>query len=142
MLHVSIGVLQNRLITQRSRMSRLLLVSRCRQERRTHLRAMLAVTLIILPPQQPRHTEEPLRILDTNRLAQPRRNQGLHPRIHTPRATSSLLDGSHTLGHIPLTRRRHHRTTGVHQQLRRANTPPQGILDTSTNNIWSTAKPL
>jgi hypothetical protein len=142
MLHVSIGVLQNRLIYQRSRMSRHL-VRRRRQERRTRLRAaMPAVTLITLLPQQPLPME-PRRIPVTNRLHRPLRNQGQHPRIHT-RAISSQLEGNRILvDHIPPTRRSHNRILmGVRLQLHRANTPPQGILDTSTNNIWSTAKPL
>jgi hypothetical protein len=145
MLPVSIGVLLNRLTSPQNLRTSSQVARRPRQERRTPripLQAMLVVTRIILPPQRVPMDLRTLVATQPTRLHPPPPHQGHSQRIHT-RPTSSLLAGKAT--HSLRTRRTHPRPSRIHtddrRRLPRARMPPQGILDTSTNNIWSIAKP-
>jgi hypothetical protein len=145
MLPVSTGVLLNRSMVLRNlRMSSRLAAQRRQGRRipRTPLRAMLAVMRTTPPPQQLPTDLPTLEATRPTRLHRLLPHQGRSQRTHT-RPTSSPLAGKAT--HSPRTPRTHPRPSQIHMgdrhRLPRARMPLQGILDTSTNNIWSIAKP-
>jgi hypothetical protein len=141
MLRASIGVPQNRSTSRQSPTKSSPLV-RHRRERSMQMQAMVAAGTVTILPLPQLHLE--VRIQDI-RLHLPLLPHGPSPRTLTLRPTrSNPLEGSmqaspRRMLTQPRARRIH---TVAPRRLPLASMfPLQGILDTSTNNIWSIAKP-